>query len=321
MSANPILAEGELGLETDTHAYKIGNGTNTWATLPYNQLTGEFETLLFEGISSEPSLPAAGNMFFYSKSIGGRMMPKWKGPAGVDVVTQPFFGGNAIAVLTPNTTTSFNYIGPATTNVGTVATPTISAANFKAASRSATVTSATTANSASDIRYAAPLCLRGDAAGIGGFFVVIRFSIDTSVTNQRGFFGLVNTTAAISTSQVIGSLTNCIGVGWDSGETTMSIMHNDASGTCTKVNLGADFPTTQVFTMYELVLFAAPNDNKVSWRMGDLQTGNTQSGVITDTSQLPLSTVTLQPRAYMNNGGTAASVRFDLSRIYLETDN
>jgi hypothetical protein len=34
-SANPILASGELGLETDTGKMKVGNGTNTWTGLAY----------------------------------------------------------------------------------------------------------------------------------------------------------------------------------------------------------------------------------------------------------------------------------------------
>lgn len=34
-SVNPILAEGEEGLETDTGRIKFGNGTDHWSTLPY----------------------------------------------------------------------------------------------------------------------------------------------------------------------------------------------------------------------------------------------------------------------------------------------
>ncbi len=34
-SADPILAEGEWGLETDTQQIKVGNGTDNWSTLPY----------------------------------------------------------------------------------------------------------------------------------------------------------------------------------------------------------------------------------------------------------------------------------------------
>lgn len=34
-SANPVLMQGEMGVETDTLKVKIGNGTSAWTTLPY----------------------------------------------------------------------------------------------------------------------------------------------------------------------------------------------------------------------------------------------------------------------------------------------
>jgi len=34
-TSNPILAQGEIGLETDTSKIKFGNGTNVWNDLPY----------------------------------------------------------------------------------------------------------------------------------------------------------------------------------------------------------------------------------------------------------------------------------------------
>lgn len=33
--ADPVLAEGEIGLETDTSSFKIGNGADTWSLLDY----------------------------------------------------------------------------------------------------------------------------------------------------------------------------------------------------------------------------------------------------------------------------------------------
>ena len=33
--ANPILAAGEIGFETDTGQFKIGDGTNHWADISY----------------------------------------------------------------------------------------------------------------------------------------------------------------------------------------------------------------------------------------------------------------------------------------------
>lgn len=35
-SKNPILDKGELGVETDTRRFKIGNGVNPWSELEYS---------------------------------------------------------------------------------------------------------------------------------------------------------------------------------------------------------------------------------------------------------------------------------------------
>jgi len=39
-SANPTLAEGELGLETDTGQFKVGNGVDSWTVLSYSGAQG-----------------------------------------------------------------------------------------------------------------------------------------------------------------------------------------------------------------------------------------------------------------------------------------
>ena len=41
-SANPILAQGELGAETDTDKIKIGDGTTAWSSLDYLIDTGGY---------------------------------------------------------------------------------------------------------------------------------------------------------------------------------------------------------------------------------------------------------------------------------------
>jgi hypothetical protein len=37
-AANPVLAQGEMGLETDTRLFKIGDGVKTWSQLSYGAL-------------------------------------------------------------------------------------------------------------------------------------------------------------------------------------------------------------------------------------------------------------------------------------------
>src|SRR5271166_78869 len=48
-SANPILAQGEEGYETDTSKMKIGDGTSTWASLVYGGPIGPAQTQVLEG--------------------------------------------------------------------------------------------------------------------------------------------------------------------------------------------------------------------------------------------------------------------------------
>src|SRR5690625_961151 len=68
---NPVLAEGELALETDTLKVKVGNGVDPWASLPYG-LAGPTgpkgdkgdvgEGLKILGVlTSTSELPASGN--------------------------------------------------------------------------------------------------------------------------------------------------------------------------------------------------------------------------------------------------------------------
>lgn len=39
-SSNPTLAAGEMGIESDTNLFKIGDGVTSWTSLPYGGLQG-----------------------------------------------------------------------------------------------------------------------------------------------------------------------------------------------------------------------------------------------------------------------------------------
>ena len=61
---NPILASGELGYETDTGKYKIGNGIDSWSSRPYFIDADLAAALIQEAIEGLPSSPDGriGNM-------------------------------------------------------------------------------------------------------------------------------------------------------------------------------------------------------------------------------------------------------------------
>lgn len=61
-SVNPILAEGEMGIETDSNLFKIGNGASTWTNLAYGGLRG------YSGSQGNVGNIAVQNVLYVSKS-------------------------------------------------------------------------------------------------------------------------------------------------------------------------------------------------------------------------------------------------------------
>lgn len=47
-STNPVLSQGEKGVETDTGQFKIGDGTSTWTSLTYSGTTGPTQTAVYK---------------------------------------------------------------------------------------------------------------------------------------------------------------------------------------------------------------------------------------------------------------------------------
>jgi|1048.fasta_scaffold23524_2 hypothetical protein len=53
-TANPTLAAGEIGFESDTNKIKIGNGSTAWSSLSYAAGGNQFETsIVFEGATAD----------------------------------------------------------------------------------------------------------------------------------------------------------------------------------------------------------------------------------------------------------------------------
>lgn len=56
-AANPVLQDGELGLETDTRAFKVGNGTSVWTAL--TAVGGGGGTSDYNALTNKPTLGSA----------------------------------------------------------------------------------------------------------------------------------------------------------------------------------------------------------------------------------------------------------------------
>jgi hypothetical protein len=326
---NPTLASGEVGLESDTNAYKVGNGTGSWTSLPYSQFAPQLTTMTFTGQSSDPSNSGAGNLVLYSKTIAGRMMLKQIGPSGFPTPLQPLLARNRIGYWGPpgnNTTLPgvFGYTAPTTT--GTATTRTVVTTNFYGRMRRLGYVSAAGAGSLAYQFVNVAQITVGDGSGNGGFFKVTRFGISdaAAVANSRMFVGVSSSTSA-PTNVDPTTLTNCIGMGHGATDTNFSIYYGGSSAQ-TPISLGSNFPSnTRATDAYELALFAPTNSNNtVYYEVTRLNTGNVATGTLTGAAGtvLPSSTTLLSfHRIWRTNNTTGLAVGYDMMSDYIETDN
>jgi hypothetical protein len=126
----------------------------------------------------------------------------------------------------------------------------------------------------------------------GGFRFVSTFRVgDTAFGSTcQNFHGLIGTTAEIVVGGAgliqVSTLTNCIFVGSDGADTNLQVMHNDATGTCTKIDLGANFPAnrtagSEMTTMYSIELYNQVDTTSVTYKVINLETGAIAIGTIT----------------------------------------
>lgn len=314
------------------NAGAFGGSANLTFDSATNNLTfsGTDPNIVLGTITNEPAVPGAGTVVLYAKSIAGRIMPKWIGPAGVDVPAQPHVGFDKIGWWNPpgGATTVPGVLGfTAPTAVGTATARSVATTNlFRRTRRLGYVSSATAGNLSGHYNTAAASAYTmGTGSGLGGFFYIVRFGTSDAATvaGARQFTGLTSTTAA-PTNVEPSTLLNSIGVGHGAADTNLKIFYG-GSAAQTPIDLGANFPAnTLSVDMYELILFSAPNSNNtVGYRITRLNTGNIAEGTLTAATpgtQLPASTTFLGHRAWRTNNATALAVGIDVASMYISTD-
>jgi len=181
-----------------------------------------------------------------------------------------------------------------------------------AASRMAKITSTAGAGSTADVYQAAY-----HTSLEYGFDAIFRFAFADAapVAGAQSFIGLVN--SIFLGSVVPSSIVNMIGIGNDGADANMQIMHNDAAGVATKVDLGAGFPaTTSATDVYELRLTTV-STTSVDYSVTNLTTGATTSGNIS--TNTPAAATPLTAYFTRNNNATALAVILAFSQFYINT--
>jgi hypothetical protein len=269
---------------------------------------------------ADPAAPSAGNLRVYTRSIAGRMLPRFIGPSGLDSSLQPAFFANNMTMWLPGVgTTQAISFGVSWTTATTQAHPTIANTNFMTQMRRATYTTTTTANNASGVRSAAgvPVCWRGNGAGLGGFFFAARFGIATYQSAMRVFVGLNDATGIMAGDP--NAMNNSVGMVKNTGETTWKVQTRSTSLQETSTGrTTAAAGTAEVFDFYA---FCKPNGSEIILRVVDITTGTVLVDNVSHSTQLPASTAMLVPHAECQavTGGTAVAIF--LNKLYIETDN
>lgn len=257
---------------------------------------------------------AAGGVILGAVTKAARTMPAFIAQeGGARALQANLSAGRFIYVMPQMNNTSFTVFGVATpTATGTATAVTLGTADIYGyeAKVEALVTVAATTAVAGFRNNDRLVTVGGPAAGVGGFAFTTRGGPATGVATatSRFFMGLANSTVA-PTDVEPSSITSIVGIGYDAADTNLQIMHNDATGTATKVDLGASFPvpTTDRSAWYELALYSPKGTTQsVNWTVTNLITGATASGTIT--TDMPAASAGLCPRIWSSAGGTSSVI-------------
>ena len=156
-----------------------------------------------------------------------------------------------------------------------------------------------------------------------GWRVGVCFGIsDTALnTGARQFYGMTSATTllGISSTVTVDSLTNIIGIGSDAADTNLQIFHNDATGTATKIDLGANFPANRngsvATDFFVFELYNPFGSSNVYYKVTSLENNVTVEGTIT--TNIPSDTTPITIQACRTSGASSNACSFDISQLTL----
>ena len=156
-----------------------------------------------------------------------------------------------------------------------------------------------------------------------GFRMSFSFAYTDSQLNTgaRQFYGMHSLTGGITISSTVtvDSLTNMFCIGSDSADTSLSIFYNDASGTASKIVLGAtDFPANRGAGATSSDIFAVDFYNEigtstVKYRVTNLTTMVKAHGTLS--TDLPTSSTLLTFQAIRTSGVSSNACSMDLTKL------
>ena len=285
----------------------------------------DFEIIDFPAQAAEPAVPQANHGLLYSRSLAGRIVPKWMGPTGVDYLLQPHIGLNNVSVWRGGaTTTATTFAAQIGVMLYTSASPTaptipaLASTSLRNQTYRSTISTGATAGGLAYIRANTLRIWRGNAAGLGGFFVIHRFALAGLQAGMRAFAGIQDTAANPTNVDPTTTTTpGKIGLAINTNTGNWNLVHNVTGTAPTVIALGANFPVNNT-DLYEVALFSAPNGSSIGYRVTNWSTNQQTSGTLT--TNIPANTTFMIPSVWTTNNATGAAVTLDFISTYVETD-
>jgi len=138
------------------------------------------------------------------------------------------------------------------------------------------------------------------------------------VSTARCFYGFNNNSGTLGNVDPSTQI-NCVGIGNDTGDTNLQLMHNDGSLTCTKIDLGVNFPAnTSGADLYRVYISFNNYNGIIAVKTERYNSSNTLlfTSVNYITTNFPTASP-FYPIFWRNNQATALAVKFAIRRFML----
>jgi hypothetical protein len=275
-------------------------------------------------VAGSTTAPASGGVKLIGTASAGRTLPAFLSQDAHVMMLQESLATSYPVIFKAfvNSTTLGVFGGTGPTAVGTITVANIADTNaFTRNPRVEWLVTTASTTAIAGFRSTINIVTVGEtAAGRGGGFYFNGIwgpATGVATATHRAFFGLANITSAPSDAEP-STAVNCVAMGWDAADANVQILHNDASGACTKVGLGSSFPVpaSDRTQFYKLELYSPQSTTQsVEYRVTDMVTGTVANGTIT--TNLPTTTTFLSSRGWCSVGGTSSVVGLSFSSAYL----
>ncbi len=316
------IGSGSPGGATTQIQYNNAGAFGGSAAFTYDVATADFvlngtnTNITMKGSIAEPAAAPAGTLHIYTKALAGRLVPKVKGPNGLDYPLQSALWQNSIVTWECTGLTAGFWRNTVGTSAGTFTNglPADTSLLFSM-KRARYANVVTTLQQVLGLRTTEASFFRGSAiAKAGGFFFFARFGADTWTNGARLFAGMHTATTVISADP--SALNDTVGFCVDAADNG-AISFLTRGTAATKASTGLTIASNKV---YDCFIYCTPDSSEYTWRIVDLTTGTEASG--TATATLPARSTKLSVGVLASNAALTpvTSVNLAVTRIYVETE-